>query len=197
MASGQPRAGEGGGSETQGLGAGATLPRPQVGFQWLLDSTKARACAQEDGARLTTSSPSPTAAGPWALCLVESTPLSFSSYCPWLQGLPLPSSDPQPSSSQGRKGSPVENSQQGSNLIAALHPQWPDPPRDPVTASLIPAARSNGAPCSMQPHPGLAPSYPVPALVGSPGSSLSYMCPWLGRQQEGWKGQGVRLGGTP
>lgn len=35
-----------------GLGAVATLPYPQLGFQWLLDSTKSRVDAQQDKSKV-------------------------------------------------------------------------------------------------------------------------------------------------
>lgn len=111
-----------------GLGAEATLPRPQLGFQWLLDSTKSRIDAQQDKSKADhLLVPSPTAT--WVPCPINcrfhsSQPLFL---LPVASGLPVHSSDPEssPALSQGRKSSPVENSQQGGNLIAALHPQWP------------------------------------------------------------------------
>lgn len=48
MASGQQRAGEGADQKCTGLGAVATLPYLQLGFQWLLNSTKSRVDVQQN-----------------------------------------------------------------------------------------------------------------------------------------------------
>lgn len=127
---------EGGGegvSEVCRLSGSGCRSSPQLGLQPLLAHTGAGAGRPAGlDSRLATLS-SPTAAGAQVRNLM-SIPLGLSPSCP-----PPPG---QPSPSQGRKSHPVENSAQ-RNPIAALHPQWPPGPwQDPVTAPLIPAARS-------------------------------------------------------
>lgn len=73
----------------------------------------------------------------------------------WALSLPHPSTprptagtrQPNPDLSRCRKGCLVESSQGSRNPITALHPPQPPGPRpDPVTASMIPAARSTARP---------------------------------------------------